>query len=239
MDEREWNIFCEYVLLPRIAFLEKLSEEAGVSGYRSINADGTPVYILDTATGSFMLQYEELEIDWEALEELEKNAAALMIRILPLPWTESVSEKLGYMVIPEESLSEAEDLSLLAAILENGIWAKTARIPECPPEAAYETLARMNALEEALCDEELDHADVQIFEGEWPELLLESDSRVFGLSFLPFDDTESYLLQIRYFDEARGEYLRMMFPERGGIRPSGFYEKELGIFERCLFEDDL
>ncbi len=233
MDEREINIFCEYVLLPRLNRFLEYAKDSGLDAFLTIGGDGLPAIEIESKEGGILVSMEALETDWEMLEDLSPDACVLMIRITLRLSGADAMEKAGFMLFPEEAVSDAESFLMCVSLTRSGIWLKDNAVNVgCDKEeevmAAY---PRLNALSDLIGEAGLEYTDIFNIPGEWPFVIADSAGKAIRLSYIMLSDNDEWLLRMTAEND-EGENVAAVFPESGKMKDAEFYEKEIGIFER-------
>ena len=225
MDDEELNIYCEYVLMPRLEELINKAVEAGADAYMTADRKGLPAVALNIGEGRFVISYMPLDVDWEALMDLERDSCVMLLTAGLRLSTDELEEETGKLIFPEEQLPEFETLS---EILRSGIWMRENALNR--EYTGEEILPKLNGLIPLLDENGFEHTGIMYREGGTPVVLVESGESAYEFSWIHFDE-DTYLLRIAY--RGNEDYAdAMVFPEGGAMEEPEYYDKVLGIFER-------
>jgi len=225
MDDEELNIYCEYVLMPRLNELADKAHEAGVDAYLTADRKQLPAVAVDSGEGRFIISYTPLDIDWEDLMDLKRDSCVMLLTATLRLATDELEEQTGRLIFPEEQLPDFESL---LALIKSGIWMRKNALDTVYAEA--DVLPKLNGLLPLLDENGLEHTGVLYPEGVSPMILVESAGAAYEFSYIHFDE-DTYLLRIAYRDNP--DYAdAMLFPEGSAMEEAEYYDKVLGIFEK-------
>ena len=225
MNDEELNIYCEYVLMPRLNVLVDMAHEAGADAYLTVDRKQLPAVALDSEEGRFILSYTPLDIDWEDLMELKRDSCVMLFSATLRLASDELEEQTGRLIFPEEQMPGFE---ILLALLKSGMWMRENALDSV--YAGADVLPKLNGLLPLLDDNGFEHTGVLYPEGVSPMILVESAGSAYEFSYIHFDE-DTYLLRIAYRDNP--DYAdAMLFPEGSAMEEAEYYDKVLGIFER-------
>ncbi len=225
MDDEELNIYCEYVLMPRLEAFADKAHEAGVEAYITADRKGLPAVALNAGEGRFIISYTPLDVDWEALMDLDPDSCIMLLTATLRLASDELEDNAGRLVFPEEQLP---DFRTFMGLLESGIWMRDNALNLEYTEA--DVIPKLNGLLQVLDEAGLEHTEVLYREGATPVILAESGGSAYEFSWIHFDE-DTYLLRIAY--RSNEDYAdAMLFPEGSAMEEADHYDKLLGIFER-------
>ena len=225
MDDEELNIYCEYVLMPRLEALLDKALEAGADAYMSVDSKGLPAIAVNSGDGKYIISYTPLDVDWEALMELERDSCIMLLTATLRLVTREPEKAIGQLIFPEENIP---GLKKLMDILGSGIWMRRNALKL--EKTGADVLPKLNGLLPLLDETGLEHTKVLYTEEGVSFVLVESAGSAYELSYEHFDE-ETYLLRIAYLENE--DYAdAMIFPEGSAMKEPEYYDKVLGIFER-------
>ena len=225
MTEEELNIFCEYVLMPRLEALVNDALEAGADAYLSVDRKGLPAVALNTEEGRFILSYTPLDVDWEALMDLERDSCVMLFKAALRLASDELEEENGRLIFPEEQLP---DFNTLLELLRSGLWLRENALNY--NNRSDDVIPKLNALLPVFDEADLEHTAVLYPEDGMPLVLVESAGSAYEFTYINFNG-DNYLLRVAYRDN-EGYADALLFPESSAMEDALYYEKLLGIFER-------
>ena len=225
MDDEELNIYCEYVLMPRLKELVDMAHEAGADAYLTVDRKQLPAVALDSEEGRFIISYTPFDVDWEDLMDLKRDSCDLLLSATLRLSSDELEENTGRLIFPEKQMPGFE---ALLALLKSGIWMRENALDIVYAEA--DVLPKLNGLLPVLDDNGLEHTGVLYPEGVSPMILVESAGSPYEFSYVHLNE-DTYLLRIAYRNNP--DYAdAMLFPEGSAMEEAEYYDKVLGIFER-------
>ncbi len=225
MDDEELNIFCEYVLMPRLEALQAKAAEEGIDAYLSVDSRGLPALAVNSGDNKFIISCEPLDVDWEALMDLERDSCIMLIRATLRLASRKMEKNVGMLVFPEEDMPSFKTLT---DILGSGVWMRENALSS--EYKGEDVLPKLYGLLSILDEADLEHTEVFYPEDGSPFILVESDGYAYEFSWIHFNE-DTYLLRIAYRENE--QYAdAMIFPEGDEMGTADHYDKLLGIFER-------
>ena len=222
-EEREKNAYNEYLVMPRLKKLFELLGEAGVDGYLTMGPDENLGINATLSSGEVFISYRANNVNYADLLKVRYDSCDMVLSLRCA--SDTVIDGLQELLVPEELVKDADDITALTAAYESGLWLGSGK-------CVYDG-GRLKEIIPLLEERDLVLTD-KSSDGKKPHVLIESVDRMIELSVV-HDDEDRPLILMRAPKEAGSDSaVCTVFPDNGDLKDGALYEREIGIFERYI-----